>query len=185
MGEKQSSPKAVELREFIKDSYQSLFDFCYYTTCGFEGVEELVLAIFRRFGDHYRKLTRKNSPFNEPLSLRFELYRMAWEEIQRAVSKGIVPWQMGTSQPREHWSEKNLLSSPNWVLGKNPELDPIFLQRLAVLPLELRVPVVLRDIVHFEDDEIVRVLGVRWVVYRHRLNRGRLEFKDSLQGGGA
>ena len=51
-----------ELREFIKENDQRLYDFCVYMLYGGMDVDELILSIFREFGDHYRKLTsRKDS----------------------------------------------------------------------------------------------------------------------------
>ena len=54
--------------------------------------------------------------------------------------------------------------------------------RLTRVDSELRAPVVLRDILKFEDEEVAQILGLRWGVYRHRLHRGRLDFKDALKG---
>jgi len=41
---------------------------------------------------------------------------------------------------------------------------------------------VLRDVLKFDDEEILRILNIRWGVYRHRLHRGRLAFRESLKG---
>ena len=54
--------------------------------------------------------------------------------------------------------------------------------RLGRIDPEFRAPIVLRDVLGFEDEESVRILGLRWGVYRHRLHRGRLECKDALRG---
>lgn len=57
-----------------------------------------------------------------------------------------------------------------------------YLSRLSRVDIDFRAPMVLKDILRFDDEEILRILGIRWGVYRHRLHRGRLAFRESLKG---
>lgn len=56
-----------------------------------------------------------------------------------------------------------------------PNLDRDLRDFLFSLPSELRVVLVLKDIMQYEDQEILKILDIRWQVYRHRLHRGRID----------
>jgi len=181
MASKETS-RFPELREFIKEHDQRVYDFCTYLLPVGADRDDLVLAIFRSFGDAYRRASLQKDSAWEPLEIRLKLFQLAWERVREVNLQSAIPWSVG----RDTRALKGV--EEDWLRGaKHKALDPKTLidpirDHLANLDPDHRAPVVLRDILHFEDEEVMRVLGLRWGVYRHRLHRGRLELKDSLRG---
>ncbi len=169
-----------ELREFVKENALPLHTFCHYLLQEEHTVEDVLLDVFRRFGDTYRKHSGKRDSGWEALEMRIRLYRLAWEKIRDETATLTFQWNLGRdTRVLKRWDEN--------LLVKDLTLDPtafdaLVLERLRRVDIELRAPVVLKDILRFEDEEVVRVLSLRWGVYRHRLHRGRLEFRDALRG---
>lgn len=54
--------------------------------------------------------------------------------------------------------------------------------RLLLLDIDLRAPVILRDHLNFDEESCLRILELRWGVFRHRLHRGRMELQRLFQG---
>ncbi len=185
MAKARSSERIPELREFIKENDQRLYDFCMYMLHGSGSLDDLLLWIFRDFGDAYRKLSRSKDSAWEHLELRIRLFQIAWEGIRDYQTRMQHSYPMATSgrdtRPAKHF-DGDILTL--WR-GSTKDFLPIetaVLERLARIDADFRAPVVLRDILGFDDEEVVRILAIRWGVYRHRLHRGRLDYKDGLRG---
>lgn len=169
-----------ELREFIKDNDQRLYDFCSYLLHGGLDVEDLILAIFREFGDLYREIDSARD-ITEASEIRIKLFQTAWQRVREALAHTQVSWSVGRDTRSLRGIDEDLLKA--WgSKGKDIEaLHEAVLGRLAQIDPDFRAPVVLKDVLKFKDEDAVRILDLRWGVYRHRLHRGRLELKDSLR----
>lgn len=176
------NPRFPELREFIKEHDQRIFDFCTYLLPSGMDRDDLVLAIFRDFGDHYRRLSLQKDATWEPLEIRLRLFQLAWEKVRETILHTPIPWSVGRDTRQLKGMEDDWLRGAKFkTLDPKTMVDPIR-EHLGNIDADFRAPVVLRDILGFEDEEVMRILGLRWGVYRHRLHRGRLELKDSLRG---
>lgn len=170
-----------ELREFIKENDQRLYDFCSYLLHGGASIDDLVLDIFRDFGDEYRKLARRRGAAWDATEVRIRLFRRAWDHVQFNLMNAQYVYTVGRDTRPMKSLDEDLLS--HWRKEKNSgRIETSALERLARIDADFRAPLVLRDILKFDDEEVVRILDIRWGVYRHRLHRGRLEFKDILRG---
>ncbi len=174
-----ASTKAVDrspdLREFIKENDQRVYDFCAYFLASDNSVDELVLSVFREFGESFNKGYGPLSPDASKSALRVHLFQIAWAHVQAALHQSLSPALSGRDT-------RVLKSLETDLLNQEGEVREQVRERLGCVDPELRAPVILRDILRFEDEETARILGLRWGVYRHRLHRGRLDFKDSLKG---
>ncbi len=168
-----------ELREFVKENAEPLHTFSHYLLHEDHAVEDVLVEVFRKFGDTYRKHSRKNSGW-EALEMRIGLYHLAWKTIRDETAALTFQWNLGRdTRVLKRWDD-NLLTKD---FSQDPAaFDVAVLERLRRVDVELRAPVVLKDILRFEDEEVVRILSLRWGVYRHRLHRGRLEFREALRG---
>jgi hypothetical protein len=143
-------------------------------------VEDAILSIFRDFGHLFRKLSGKKQPW-EQMEIRLRLFTMAWQTIREAIIPGVYSWPVGRDMRQLKGIDEDLLLSWDGTEKDLERLEPAILERLGRIDADFRVAVVLRDILGFEDEEVMRILGIRWGVYRHRLHRGRLELKDALR----
>jgi DNA-directed RNA polymerase specialized sigma24 family protein len=92
-------------------------------------------------------------------------------------------WTVGRDTRPMKGMDDDLLQA--WSSSKTGEISsigPRAVERIRRLDTDFRAPIVLKDILGFDDEEVVRILGIRWGVYRHRLHRGRLEFRAALKG---
>ena len=165
-----------EFREFVKDQIEPVYHFCYFLILDDSEVEGLVVSVFRDLGIQYRKGTKKNRGPWGVLETRILLFQIAWRKIRRVQSNFSWDAPFTASSPRPssediltHLREDTLFSGP-------------YLERFSRIDSQLRAPLVLRDILGFDEEEIVRILELRWAAYRHRLHRARLEFKNQLKG---
>ncbi len=181
MAKTQAAARTPDLREFIKENDQRVYDFSSYLLAADFAVEDLVLLIFRDFGDAYRRIHGMTTDGVPPEEMRLRLFQIAWRTIQSALHQTYYPVVGGRDTRLLKGMDEDLLpargAKDGAARGENRVRD-----RLARVDAELRAPVVLRDILKFEDEEAARILGLRWGVYRHRLHRGRLDFKDALKG---
>jgi DNA-directed RNA polymerase specialized sigma24 family protein len=168
------------MSELIKEYSQTVYDFCYYLFSSNQAAEETVLNIFREFGDVYRKGATKKGETWQPLEIRVRLFSIAWKHVRQAMQSAEFSWTPGRDTRGVHHQNGDLLK--NWKKLKSQESNSGVLDRLQHVDTEFRAPLILKDILRFDDEEIVRILNIRWGVYRHRLHRGRLEFKDGLRG---
>lgn len=183
MAKAKTNDRLPELREFIKENDQQLYDFCCYMLHGGGQslAEDLVLEIFREFGDAYGKMRSDSSGKWEPLEVRVRLFQIAWDRVREAMVQIPQAWSVGRdTRPLKSFDDDILGAYARD--GRVHEIEPVAIERLARIDADFRAPVVLRDILKFDDEEVSRILGVRWGVYRHRLHRGRLEYKDILRG---
>lgn len=171
----------VTLREFVKENEAKACQFLYFMLYGFTGLESAMLQVFRAFGDSFQKQARQKQGDWEKVGLRIQLFSLAWREIIKAQTQVDYTWSFGRdTRPLKQTDSDLLLEGPSYRLKR---FDPdLFMPRLARVDIDFRAPLVLRDILSFDDEEILRILGIRWGVYRHRLHRGRLAFRESLKG---
>jgi DNA-directed RNA polymerase specialized sigma24 family protein len=180
-----AKPKAPDptfnLRDFVQENDRKVHAFCYHLLSSDFDVEELTISVFRSFGEYFRQGTAQRETAGA--SLRIRLFQIAWGEVQSALYQAVFPTGGGRDTrilkgldrdvlPSKAESREKLISDPENRIG----------DRLARVDFGLRVPVVLRDILGFSDDEASKILSLRWGVYRHRLHRGRIDFKDALKG---
>lgn len=170
------------LREFIKDQTQLVFDFCSYMLPIANETSEVSLSVFREFGDIYRRKEHKGGGTWEKMEMRVKLFAIAWRHIRGVMQETPFFFNSGRDTRNSRKFDGNLLEGIRVGGSMTEDADSSLMVRLHQLDPELRAPLVLKDILRFEDEEILRVLGVRWGVYRHRLHRGRIELKDGLRG---
>ncbi len=172
-----------DLLDFIQANNQHVYDFCVYLMASETAAEDLTLSIFREFGKDYRRGHKKTAEESHPEGARLRLFQIAWQHVQNSLRNFALPSVGGRDTRLFKGLESDILSlsaDRPALAGKKAEYRVS--DRLACVDLELRVAVVLRDILKFNDEEVAKILGLRWGVYRHRLHRGRLDFKDALKG---
>ncbi len=182
MTEMQLNPESqVSLREFVKENELKVCQFLHFMLFGFSGLEEVTLEVFRSFGKAFQKqIIKKNSDW-EKVGLRIQLFSLAWKAVIKAQNQVEYTWSFGRDTRPLKQLDNDLLSENHSYRLKR--LDPeLFMPRLARVDIDFRAPMVLRDVLCFDDEEVIRILGIRWGVYRHRLHRGRLAFRESLKG---
>ncbi len=179
------SDRLPALREFIQDNDQRLYDFCYYVMRASPVCDEIVLEIFRAFGEYYRRHYAKGQVAGTPNELTLRLFEIAWQCLREAALSELPLWASGRDTRQMKGQEIDLLEKMKRAKAPLNLPDEEIIQRFEQLDLDLLAPLVLKDILKFDDEEVATILGVRWGVYRHRLHRGRLELKDSLQGAHA
>ena len=87
---------------------------------------------------------------------RVALHRWVWRHItQRNVDY------------LQRWQEKTRSAVPKFRLSER--------EVLFSLSTDERVVLVLRDILKFEDADVLSILDLRWQVFRHRLHRARVD----------
>jgi DNA-directed RNA polymerase specialized sigma24 family protein len=172
---------APGLRDLVKENDQKVYDFALYMCAGQEDVTDLVLDVFRRFGDFYKRSSSNSNSVIDQSELRLQLFAMAWNSIRRNLHGQSFSWPIGRDTRVQQEAEADLLLE----LAKEKvteESRARFIARLAQVDSDLRAPLVLKDLLGFGDEEAVRILGTRWGVYRHRLHRGRLQLCEHLRG---
>lgn len=178
----QSAENQPGLRDFIREYGARVFTFCDYLLPKEAKPEETLVRVFREFGNVYRKANRKQPVGWQELEMRVKLFSIAWQSIREAMGEFHFLWIPGRDTRAGRRVDENLLAQVVSQPFPKTERDTELVNRLKCLDPEFRAPVVLRDILRLEEEEILRVLGLRWGVYRHRLHRGRIEFKDGLKG---
>ena len=168
----------AELRELIRENDQRLYDFCGYMLGPGAPVDELILEIFREFGEIYRRSRRAW----EPVDAKLRLFQVAWDRLRDTLALQQPAWVAGRDTRPMKGADDDLLGMWGGKRSDPTQLRVLVAERLARLDPEFRAPLVLRDVLGFEDEAAVRLLGLRWGVYRHRLHRGRLECRDALRG---
>jgi len=184
VGDKEGNRPA--LAELIRENDARLYHFCFYMLSDDSDLEPIVLEVFRKFGNEYRKMLGKKGAEWGPRAFRLRLFQIAWDSIQRHLAK----WQyemsdLGRDMRTLKTVEGDLLSAFSELNEESLATDQLtseILMRLGKVDREFRAPLVLRDMLGFSDEEVTRILATRWGVYRHRLHRGRLEFRENLRG---
>lgn len=169
-----------ELRELVKENDRRVFNFCLLMLEEPDVSEVLTVQIFDEFGRFYRRVSGGRPDAWVVADLRLKLYQIAWERIQDTLSRRQILAQIGRDTRQLRRSDGDLLSKDPATADEG--WRDMFVERLLYVDADFRAPVLLRDFLRFTDDESTRILSVRWGVYRHRLNRGRLDLRDYLRG---
>jgi len=166
------------MTDLAKENYEPLYNYCFYMLQNSKVVQEVLVAVLREFGDYTRRFAPK-----EP-EIRLRLFQLARQTMREApFSTSQLP--VGRDTRSLKGLDDDLLAQ--WTVASSKEkglkeIEAPLLERLARLDTDLRAPVILKDILKLEDEEVARILGIRWGVYRHRLHRGRIEFLDNVCG---
>ncbi|MCB0403160.1 MAG: hypothetical protein KDD51_00140 [Bdellovibrionales bacterium] len=177
MGEKADN-RLPELREVVKEQDRRVYNFCEYMLYEPALVAPLVIKVFAEFGRVYRRLESQTAPMSDD-ELRIRLFQVAWTFIQRHLAAQEHNLHLGRDTRDLKNFGRDLLTGAN---ADEAQVREQIFQRILSLDADLRAPVVLRDILKFNDEQTMQILGMRWGVYRHRLNRGRLDFANYLRG---
>ncbi len=180
---KESGEHQSEFREFVKELDQPVFDFFYYMLGGASFLDDMVLRAFRRFGEHYRRALKKR--IWQPLDMRIELFQTAWEEIRSAEKYSVHLGPAGRDTRKLKDFDSDLLARWKKSEKLSDESGNLLEKRLLQVDLDYRAPLILKDILDLEDEQVMRVLSLRWGVYRHRLHRGRVALAVLLKGSNA
>ncbi|MFM8316566.1 MAG: hypothetical protein ACKOA8_19975 [Deltaproteobacteria bacterium] len=182
MKEMEINPQSsVSLREFVKENEAKICQFLQLMLFGFSGLEEVTLKVFRNFGDSFQRQTNKKNGDWEKVGLRIQLFNQAWRAVVSAQNQIEYHWAFGRDTRPLKQLDADLLAEDRSYRLKKWDSETV-IPRLSRVDIDFRAPLVLRDILCFADEEVLRILGIRWGVYRHRLHRGRLAFRESLRG---
>lgn len=172
-------------KKVLKDNGESLYELFGYTLGEDSDTNELMLDIVRKFSAMHRKITKQQKHGPSEWHPRTQLFKLALHKIRQvAIGGTCLPLSAGKSPYHKPTQEQNLLLHFATTSVPLPMAEEIF-SRLWRVDLDFRIPVILRDILNFDDDEVLAILDTRWSVYRHRLHRGRMDFRNSLSGGNA
>lgn len=182
MAQKTDPDKPNDLREFIKENDQRIYDFCFYMLHGSLPVEDFVISVFRAFVPEYHRLARPGSQETDKVFTRLRLFQFTWEKVRASAVSLPYASASGRDMRTLQQLDEDLLEYDAKDKGFLARSEDAILERLLRVDFDFRAPLVLRDVLGFSDDEAVEILGLRWPVYRHRLHRGRVDFKDALRG---
>ena len=175
MNDSQEIASAPELRQLVKECDRKVFTFCESMIADPELLEPLVVGLFTEFGKYYRKSVMRHRDRFTGAQLQVRLFQMAWDSLQGTMGQLVEGQSFGRdTRPMVDLGED--------LLEKTLPVDEKLSARLNLIDPDLRAPVVLRDILKFSDEQAAQILGLRWGVYRHRLNRGRLDLCQFLRG---
>ncbi len=181
MAQSAKTESVPELRELVKENDRRVFSFISYLVFDPEAAEVAVLNSFSEFGKFYRRSVASRRTQYDSDQLRIRLFQLVWKEA-KSLSGAPVPLSLGRDT-------RLLNEATTDVLAKSPDAEALdertverITDRVRTLDFDFRAPLVLRDILKFSDEEATRILGIRWGVYRHRLNRARLDLVDCLRG---
>jgi RNA polymerase sigma-70 factor (ECF subfamily) len=152
-----------------------------------------VYGALRRFGldageaeevaqEVFLRAWRGLAGFQERAQLSTWLYRIAFNEAQRRVSRraplAAEPDQRD-ADPVAAIPEASDLGPEARALDR--EFEAVLERALAALPAEWRAAVVLRDIEGLSTEEAAAVVGVRQAAFKSRLHRGRMQLRVLLE----
>lgn len=171
-----SSP--ASLREFIRENESLVYCFCLLMLHDKQETESVFLETVREFGEFYRRRHHKKTP----AELKVHLFSIAWKLVSETDPEDQMRWLNGRDTRKMNDWNKDLLTP--WI--KTHEITDTLkiglVNRVQLLNSEFKAPLILKDFLHFEDEEILQILGSRWGVYRHRLHRGRIDLLQGLKG---
>ncbi len=173
---------ALPLPEFVERTDGTLARFCVLMAGSDCHLDDIIERVYRRFSKSARRDIRLA---NRTHNLEVELYHSAMKELSqlelerprlsltgrdnrvlKAMETDLLSWW------RAHCTETTELGNRLALVG----------DRLRLLDFDLRAPVILHDHLAMDSESILKVLHLRWAVFRHRLHRGRVEFQKALQG---
>ena len=120
--------------------------------------------------------------FEERAQFSTWLYRIAFNEAQRRLSRRVLPRaeaNSGHADPIASLPEAHHLGPEARALDH--EFARVLEQALAQLPAEWRAAVVLRDIEGLSTQEAAEVVDVRPAAFKSRLHRGRMQLRALLE----
>ncbi len=154
--------------------------YAYWMLLDDDAVQQELNVIFKAFGKESGKLTEISHVHKKDMTkLLFQVAVLHIETLSDVLKHSDFE---GRDTREEAYYEKEL---KNFNLAlKNIAMDqqPILRKSLSNIEVSLRTALVLRDFVRLDEALIADVLGVRWGVYRHRLNRARAELCGLLFG---
>lgn len=156
--------------EMLRENKQRVYDFLSLMLSDPSDVEEQMVRTYRSFS---LASSKKTAALTE-----LDLFSRAWQNAQVLLRTHVLDMSTGRDTRVLSSFDENLLIQKKLSSEQQATLK----KRLATIDPDFKAPVVLKDILKFEDEEILKILSLRWGVYRHRLHRGRLEIKDSLKG---
>ncbi len=169
-----------DLREFVKENERRIYDFCFFMGLSPKDCDDILIDIFRDFGDTHKKVWGAQGQA-ESFEKTLALFRLARVHIER---QGLVnPSEENYGRDTRYFPqiETDLLAEWDKHKGERDWANTV-VDRLRQLELDFRFPVVIRDLLKFEDEEVAQILGLRWGVYRQRLHRGRRECAEKFRG---
>jgi RNA polymerase sigma-70 factor (ECF subfamily) len=120
--------------------------------------------------------------FQERAQLSTWLYRIAFNEAQRHLSRRVLPRAQQDTDGND--AIVSLPESPD-LAPEAQVLDHEFEQTieraLDQLPADWRAAVVLRDIEGLSTQEAAEVAGIRQAAFKSRLHRGRMQLRSLLE----
>jgi RNA polymerase sigma-70 factor (ECF subfamily) len=120
--------------------------------------------------------------FEERAQLSTWLYRIAFNEAQRRLSRHQLPRAeppLEGEDPVASVPEEAHLGPEARVLDR--EFEAILERALAELPTDWRAAVVLRDIEGLSTEAAAAAAGVRQAAFKSRLHRGRMQLRALLE----
>ena len=181
MGDRENG-HAGEPSQFLREQAERLFAFCALLAEREDDAEEIAMATLGDFGESHRRWVHEEPPEATAREARVALFQAAWERFGTMLPALDAVWYGGRDTRPWKAFDEDLFEQ--WRKGKRDVVRVLTpaLVRLRRIDPQLRATVVLRDVLSFDDEEVVRILGVRWGVYRHRLHRGRLDCIDLFRG---
>jgi RNA polymerase sigma-70 factor, ECF subfamily len=137
--------------------------------------DEVTQEVFLRA---WRGLAR----FEERAQLSTWLYRIAFNEAQRRLSRRELPH---AEPPIEGEDPVSLIAEATHLgpeaRALDREFEAVLARALAELPADWREAVVLRDIEGLSTEQAAAVAGVRQAAFKSRLHRGRMQLRVLLE----
>lgn len=108
------------------------------------------------------------------------LYRIGFNEAQRRLARRPAPGTVTSTT--DHPVEDLPDDRPDPAAqAQHGELRRALLAAIARLPLDMRAPVVLRDIEGLSTQEAAAVLDLKEAAFKSRLHRGRMRVREDLE----
>ncbi len=129
--------------------------------------------------DTFVQAWRNLGRFRGDAALSTWLHRIAVNEaLQRTRRKRLPTQPLDEEEDRASLERRS--SPPADAAAEERELGAFLAERLRALPPELRVPVVLRDIEGWSNQEVADLLGLSLAATKSRIHRGRMRIRQEL-----
>lgn len=117
--------------------------------------------------------------FREDAALSTWLHRIAVNEALQRLRRKRLDVQRLEDEPAVGAHEVAAAMRPEEI-AEDAEATAFVAERLRALPLELRTPLVLRDLVGFSNREIAEALEVTVSAAKSRIHRARMQLRSEL-----